>query len=229
MATAEVQVPSYDRAEPGSYKLPIATFPKTESVAEVNADDVANGWVLRFNKSIQEPSDAVINQIFLKDSYWRDQLSLSWDFHTLQGPEKILSFLRAGPIRIKSISLDRSNPLRKPNISAFDAHGNVTGVASFLNVESDVGTGRGLVRLVQDLGDGGKWKAFTLFTAIHELKGYEESVNRNRPKGVEHGYHHERTNWQERRQATENFDSGLEPTVLIIGISGTHPLIIVCH
>lgn len=219
MATAEVQIPSCDRREPGSCKLNTATFPQTESAAGVNAHDIADEWVLYFNKSLREPSDDTINRLFLKESYWRDQLALSWDFHTFHGPEKILTFFRSGPIRIKSISLDCSNALRQPNISGFDAHGKVNGVVSFLTVETDVGNGRGLVRLVQDLEDGGKWKAFTLFTAMHELKGHEETVKGNRPNGVEHGAQQGRKTWQERRKAMENFEDGLEPTVLIIGPS----------
>jgi len=96
-----------------------------------------------------------------------------------------------------------------------DFHGEVKGVGSFLIIETDVGRGRGIVRLLQD--HDGKWKAFTLFTAMHELKGHEETVRGNRPHGVDHGGKPGRKNWQERRNATENFDGELEPTVLILG------------
>lgn len=221
MATAEVQVPSFNRLEPGSCRIDAAAFPKTESVAGVNANEIANEWVSRFNQFLRSSSDVSISQLFLKESYWRDQLALSWDYHTLQGPEKILSFFRSGPTRMKSAALDLSNSLRQPSISGFDAYGNVNGVVSFLTVETDVGVGRGLMRLVQDLEDGGAWKAFTLFTAMHELKGYEETVKGNRPLGVEHGEKQGRKNWQERRKATENFDGDLQPAVLILGMSRT--------
>ena len=92
-----------------------------------------------------------------------------------------------------------------------------TGVESFLNIETDVGKGPGIVRLLQDQQDRGHWKAFTLFTAMHELKGHEETVRGNRPHGVAHGGTPGRLNWQERRTATENFEGDLEPTVLILG------------
>ncbi len=49
-------------------------------------------------------------------------------------------------------------------------------MASFLTIETDMGRGTGLVGLLHDPEDGGKWKAFTLFTAMHELKGHEETV-----------------------------------------------------
>jgi hypothetical protein len=47
-----------------------------------------------------------------------------------------------------------------------DFTGKIMGVQSFLTVETDVGRGRGLVELLQDQQDGGKWKAFTLFTTM---------------------------------------------------------------
>ena len=89
-------------------------------------------------------------------------------------------------------------------------------MVSFLTIETDVGRGRGLVRLLQDQEDG-KWKAFTLFTTMHELKGHEETVRGRRPNGVIHGGQPGRKNWQERRKATENFEGDIEPTVLILG------------
>lgn len=217
MATAAVQVPSSNRLEPGSCSLKAATFPKTEPVAGINATTVVDGWVSAFNKALTEPNGSAIGQLFLKESYWRDQLALSWDYHTLKGPESITSFLSSGPIRIRSLEVDQSNALRQPNISGFDPQGQVNGVVSFLTVETDVGSGRGLVRLLQDVEDGRKWKSFTLFTAMHQLEGHQETIRANRPKGVDHGEQVGRENWQQKRKAMENFDDGLEPTVLILG------------
>jgi len=87
-------------------------------------------------------------------------------------------------------------------------------VQAFLKVDTDVGRGAGLVRLVQE---NGTWKVFTLFTYLTELKGHEEAVGKKRPNGVEHGEHISRKNWLDRRNAEENFENGQEPTVLILG------------
>lgn len=92
--------------------------------------------------------------------------------------------------------------------------GDVHIVQAFLRIETDVGKGDGIVRLVYDQGS---WKAYTLFTCLKELKGHEESVGKNRPQGVEHGEHTSSLNWLDRRKAEQNFDDGLEPTVLILG------------
>ena len=81
-------------------------------------------------------------------------------------------------------------------------------------MQTDVGSGAGIVRLVQD---DGKWKVFTLFTCLMELMGYEEVTGERRPFGVEHGERASRENWLDQRNAEKNFEDNQEPTVLILG------------
>ena len=219
MATAAVEsIPSYNRVEPGSNQLKAATYPEVKPVAEANVKTVVSDWLHSLNDALSHHRYEVLKQFFLPESCWRDQLGLSWDYHTLQGPEKIISFLKTTPKgpRIESLEIDNTNSTRQPSVAAVDFKGNVNGIASFLTVETDVGRGRGMVRLLQDQKDG-KWKAFTLFTAMLELKGHEETVKRNRPQGVDHGGQPGRKNWQQRRDAMANFEGGNGPTVLILG------------
>jgi hypothetical protein len=211
-----VEVPSCNRVEPGSFPLTIASFPKVAPPRSTDANSVATQWVESFNKTLASLELAGIPELFLPESYWRDQLCLSWDFHTLHGPEKIVSLLSKSKngSRIKSLALDTSSKLRSPTASVLDADGHVHTVQAFLKVDTDVGRGAGLVRLVQE---NGTWKVFTLFTYLTELKGHEEAVGKKRPNGVEHGEHISRKNWLDRRNAEENFEDGQEPTVLILG------------
>lgn len=219
MATAAVQTPSCNRVEPGSSHLAAANYPKANPSEPVELEKVAQEWVTSFNDVLKSGHFSSLEKLFLKESYWRDQLCLSWNFHTFNGPDKMVAFLNKAPkgVRLHSIDLDTSSKLRAPSVSAVDFSGKVMGVQSFLTVETDVGRGRGLVRLLQDQEDGGKWKAFTLFTTMHELKGHEETIRGRRPNGVDHGGQPGRKNWQERRVAQQNLDGGVEPTVLIIG------------
>ena len=220
MATAAVEIPSYNRVEPGSNPLKSAEYPVSNAPSETDVYKIASEWANGLNTTLSSQDYNSLKQLFLPGSCWRDQLGLSWDYHTFNGPEKIISFLKSSPkgSRIKSINIDNSSSLHSPHISAADFSGKVKGVESFLKIETDVGKGPGIVRLLQDQHDGGKWKAFTLFTAMHELKGHEETVRGNRPLGVAHGGHLGRRNWQEKRTATENFEGDMEPTVLILGI-----------
>ncbi|KAH7417800.1 hypothetical protein BKA64DRAFT_652899 [Cadophora sp. MPI-SDFR-AT-0126] len=206
-------VPSSDRCEPGSFPLVTAQFPAASKPKPVDANDIAANWVSAFNKYISNPSIESLSKLFLTESYWRDQLCLTWDFHTLSGPAKIHSLLIANPSRITSISLDTSSSYRSPKTASLD-NGKVQVVQAFLKVETDVGAGEGFVRLVEEAG---VWKVFTLFTFLKSLNGFEESVGKKRPNGVKHGEHDSRENWADRRRIEEEFDNGEEPTVLILG------------
>ena len=124
--------------------------------------------------------------------------------------------------RVLSLAVDDSSALRKPAIAPIDFAGEVKGISSFLTIETDVGRGRGIVRLCKDSNDG-QWKAFTLFTAMHELQGYEEGVGHRRPDGVQHGANPGRQNWKDRRGVESEYADGREPTVLIIGIKVGKP------
>ena len=76
------------------------------------------------------------------------------------------------------------------------------------------------MRLLPDSSENGRWKAYTLFTVLQELKGHEELNCARRPQGVDHGAHEGRLNWQERRVAEQNLEGKEgenEPTVLIVG------------
>lgn len=226
MATAAVHIPSYNRVEHGSKQLKAASYPEINAPPTEDVHNIATKWVESLNEALQSSNYERINQLFLPGSCWRDQLGLSWDYHTFNGPERIISFLKrnaknTGP-RIKSIQVDDGSILHAPHVTAADYHGKVNDVLSFLKIETDVGRGPGVVRLVQD--KDGEWKAFTLFTAMHELKGHEETVGNRRPHGVAHGGQPGRKNWQERRDAMENFEEGNEPTVLILGEKKTSDL-----
>ena len=213
MATQTViKVPSSSRVEPGSFPLRLATLPSA-SPAPHDASSVAESWVASFNKVLGRPELANISEVFLPESYWRDQLCLSWDFHCLEGPEKIASLIKRSKngCRITSVSLDESTALRSPTISVL---GEAPIVQIFLTIETDVGHGKGVVTLAND---GGKWKAFTLFTFLEGLQGHVEATGKKRPNGVKHGENISGKNWLDRRNAEEEFEGGEEPIVLIVG------------
>ena len=220
MATTVMELRSSNRVLRGSHAVTQVHYPRSIGTlsAGLDAEAVVSEWVYLFNAHPQ-PEGPSLSQLFLQKSYWRDLLCLTWDFHTLEGPEKIAGLLKTQTAgwRIKSLAIDNSSDVGKPKIAAVDFEGDLKCVQSFLTVETDVGRGRGLVRLLQDSEDEGRWKAFTLFTALQELKGHEELNRERRPTGTEHGSHPERKNWQERRIAEANFEGQLQPAVLIVG------------
>ncbi|KAL8984183.1 MAG: hypothetical protein Q9205_001791 [Flavoplaca limonia] len=179
---------------------------------------VASAWLEGFNHLLTG-HDQNIKALFLDASYWRDLLCTTWNFHTYYGSSKIMSVLKGSDqkCRVQLLDLDLSSDIKKPTLCPIDFHGSLQGVQAFLKVETKLGRGRGLVKLVQDARDAGKWKAFILFTTLEQLEGHEESINARRPTGVDHGSHPGRLNWQERRIVEANCEGSYEPTVLIIG------------
>ncbi|KUJ16603.1 FAD/NAD(P)-binding domain-containing protein [Mollisia scopiformis] len=208
-------VPSSERVEPGSFPLISAKLPTVDDSSPVDVDDVAAKWVEAFNKSIGSADLSAISEVFLDESYWRDQLCLSWDMHTLHGPQKIVELLKKSEkgCRIKSLALDKSSHIRSPKTAKLGIEAKIPNVQAFLTVKTDVGNGQGLVRLVNQ---DGQWKAFILFTFLKELTGFEEISGRKRPLGAEHGGHTSKQNWLDKRKTEESFESE-EPTVLIVG------------
>jgi hypothetical protein len=180
---------------------------------------IAKQWLSSFLHFLSSGDDSNLPRLFLENSYWRDHLCLSWDLRTFHGPAKINSFLAAHPkgIRIKSVGIDESRS-GSVVVAPVDFYGDVEGVQIALTVSTDVGSGRGVAKLVKDETDG-QWKVFTLYTALESLTGHEEKVGSRRPNGVTHGAEKGRRSWKERRDAEQECGVGEEPIVLIIGIS----------
>ncbi|KAH7232053.1 hypothetical protein FSOLCH5_008726 [Fusarium solani] len=220
MAAAAIDVPSYMRTVPGSINIPVAKFPApSKTPASSDPQEVAAALVENINQAVQKHDYPALARLFTDDGYWRDHLALSWVFRTVQGPSAILDFLKSAAgskdgFRLKSISIDNNSAVRSPKTIPIDGPATVFGVQFFFTIETALGTGQGLARAVEH---NGEWKIFTLYTRLQEFKGYEESINEHRPKGVEHGGKPGRKNWAQRRAAAANFEDGSEPAVLIIG------------
>ncbi|KAL8670750.1 MAG: hypothetical protein Q9168_004729 [Polycauliona sp. 1 TL-2023] len=220
MAAAAVEIPPSNHGIPGSKMLQHVDLPDISSTKSEPTDPhaVVTSWLESFNRLIAGEAPGS-QPLFLDASYWRDLLCTTWNFHTYHGASKIISVLDGTDqkCRLQVLHLDSSSDVKKPTVCPIDFNGNLQGVQAFLTLETTLGRGRGLVKLVQDANDRRKWKAFILFTVLEQLKGYEESINSRRPTGVDHGSHPGRLNWQERRNVEANCEGSFEPTVLIVG------------
>lgn len=219
-ATSKTQatLPSSQRCEPGSINPPVAKWPKSAPDGPVDAVGVAQDVIATFNSHLgRTPSKEAaqsIASLFLEDSYWRDHLALSWDLRTLKTSAQIAAFLE-GNSSLTAIEVDASTAYRAPKVAEFSSEGKCKGILSYVTFTTQLGRGRGVVRLVEE---SGMWKIWTLFTSLGELKGFEEPRGPRRRNGVEHGYHEGRRNWLDRRREEENFTAS-DPEVIIIGKS----------
>lgn len=209
--------PSSQRCEPGSVNPPIAKWPKSAADGPVDAAAVVQGIITKLSTHLNEgPSKQAAEHaasLFAEDSYWRDHLALSWDLRTLKTKGSIAAFLVENS-SITGIEVDASTAYRAPKVAVFSPDGTCKGIQSYLKVTTKLGRGRGIVKLVEDVGE---WKIWTLFTALEELTGFEEPRGARRPTGVQYGYHHRRKNWLDRREDEKAFKDS-DPDVLIIGM-----------
>ncbi|KAF4997588.1 hypothetical protein FDECE_12044 [Fusarium decemcellulare] len=206
---------SKDRIVPGSFKLPSGVFPPS-STSLVDPDEVSSLLVQQLNKAIQSNDKQAIGQVFHENSYWRDHLCLGWDLRTLKSRERIAQYV-VDSINLTSIDIDRTTTFRAPKHGPIDgiygAASSVSGIEFFINVDTKVGSGRGVIKLAEV---DGQWKIFTVFSTLQELKNHEERVGHRRPNGAAHGEHIGRQNWQDRRNISKEYENH-EPTVLIVG------------
>ncbi|CBX94098.1 similar to flavoprotein containing monooxygenase involved in K+ transport [Plenodomus lingam JN3] len=212
MGVGDESLPSSERPEFGSVNIALGEYPATSTDSNVDANQVADDIIAQFNNALLKRDDAATAALFLEDkSYWRDHLALTWELRTIKGRGKIEQYLESAKVLLTKVSVDRSSPVRAPKFGPIDGWGDVNGITFFINLETDVGRGDGVVALAEDHG---VWRIFTMYTLLKELKGYEEPVGHRRPRGVKHGGDPNRKNWAELREEERK---NIEPTVLVVG------------
>jgi cation diffusion facilitator CzcD-associated flavoprotein CzcO len=212
MGVGDASITSSERPEYGSVNIPLGEYPASSKSESVDVKKVADDIVSKLNDALSSRDNNAIATLFLTDkSYWRDHLALTWDFKTSKGVQNIKRLLDDAKVRLIQIEVDNSSAFRAPKFGPIHDWGDVNGISFFIQFETEVGRGEGVVNLAEE---DGQWKLFTMYTALRELKGHEEPVRHRRTRGVKHGGDPARKNWKERREAEKE---SLEPKVLIIG------------
>jgi putative flavoprotein involved in K+ transport len=167
----------------------------TEPAAQVDH------WLSSFEDALARGDAEAASELFLENSYWRDLVALTWNLKTVEGPEGVKDMLEA--------TLASARPR---GFATTDEPTEADGVTEgWFEFETETGRGHGILRL----RDG---KAWTLLTALRELKGFEEPRGAARPHGVEHGAARDRETWLEaRRREAEELGYTRQPYVVIIG------------
>jgi putative flavoprotein involved in K+ transport len=161
----------------------------------------AAAWLASFAKSLEAGDIAAAKNLFLEDCYWRDLLAFTWNIKTFEGRDAIREMLAA------TIASTKPTGWRLTGEATSD-RGTVEAWFSF---KTRVAAGTGCLRL----RDG---KCRTLFTAIEDLKGFEEKSGASRPLGVRHKADRQRETWSEaRRREQEELGDSEQPYCLVIG------------
>ena len=180
------------------------------------ADDISvavDNWLAQFEDALTRADDGSLETLFHPESYWRDVLALSWNIQTINGAAGILKELQARAPRMVpsgfAIDPDRRAPrqVMRAGTNAIEA---------IFKFETAVGRGSGIIRLIPDTADGNRLKAWTLLTELGELKGFEEQLGVERPRGNAYSRDFRGPNWLDLRKASAGY-ADRDPIVLVIG------------
>jgi putative flavoprotein involved in K+ transport len=165
------------------------------------AQRTAQAWLDQFNQAVNAGDAQAAANLFAPVSFWRDLIAFTWNIKTVENPSGVHDMLAATLDHVRPVTFALAEPPTESDGV----------IEAWLTFETKIGRGEGLLRLQ----DG---KAWTLLTALAELKGHEEPKNMRRPMGAEHGVRRGRQSWQEQR-AAEAGTLGYEtqPYVLVVG------------
>lgn len=187
-------------ALPTLERLGVSVLPEVDPAA------VAQAWFGTFANFVQKTDvDGILGQL-VDDAFWRDILSLTWDFRTFFGRNRIQRFLidRLATTKLSNLQLDaNSATLGRP-------YPDIAWVQGSFTFSTAVGTGSGIFRLV--LTPNSDWKAHNIFTNLEGLHGFPELSGPLREKESKFG------TWPEqRRRERECEDPDQQPVVIIAG------------
>ncbi|AQT78544.1 FAD-dependent oxidoreductase [Mycolicibacterium litorale] len=171
--------------------------PQTDLTPQQRVD----AWLADFESALADRDIDRAVAKFATDSFWRDLVSFTWNIKTVEGRDQIAGMLSA---RLADTAPSGFRTRETPT-----ADGEVT--SAFIEFETAVGRGTGHLRLKGD-------QAWTLLTALQELKGFEEAKGPSRVMGAVHGDDPDPRSWAEKR-ADEEAQLGwtVQPYVLVIG------------
>ncbi|PLW17999.1 hypothetical protein PCANC_07186 [Puccinia coronata f. sp. avenae] len=182
------------------------------SAAQSPSNQVVD-WLASLQWCLENQDIDQFVDLFADDGYWRDILTIELDFNSLS-KSSIKSYLSHHQLSLpplKNLALDRPDQL------VITPEGRIR---SFIQFETDIYRGTGVVILTDSRVTSTHSKAFLFFSQIWEVKGHEEKLGFRRPLGVPTGTHAEGRplTWLEtRNQSAERYKNGVDPTVLILG------------
>jgi len=172
---------------------------------------LAGRWLAKFESALSEDDAALLRSLFHPDCHWRDLLALTWHIRTVSGQAAVVRHLMAHAAQARPRDF-RTDPERTAPRHVTRA--GTKCVEAIFRFETDQGQGSGVVRFF--LEKENETKAWTLLTALDELKGREEQVGRLRPTGQSYSLEFGGPNWFDLRKSAAEY-AGRDPAVLVVG------------
>jgi len=170
------------------------------------ADDtvrLTETWLEDFGPALADGDERRLAALFHADSHWRDVLALTWRIQTVNGGAAIAAALAAHGGRARGFRIDPGRAAPRTVTRA----GRET-IEAILAFETADGRGDGVLRLMPD--PDGRPKAWTLLTALEELRSDERS------RGKAHARDFRGPNWLDLRRDAAAY-AHRDPAVLVVG------------
>lgn len=172
---------------------------------------IAEAWLAAFNTALAGKCYRAAAEMMIADCYWRDLLTFGWEFRTCHGIDEI----EAGLARYyDSAGSDGLRLENDPTLGRLGEFGKT--IEFFVSFTTNVAVGRGHVRLLAAPNEPSTFKAFTLFTALKDLKDFPELMRREKPRDGMPIPARDSQNWLDRRNKIREF-SERDPDVIVIG------------
>jgi putative flavoprotein involved in K+ transport len=172
-----------------------------EPTAATTPQQRVDAWLADFEAAMAVRDIDRVTQKFATDSYWRDLVAFTWNIKTVEGRDGVADMLAA--------RLSGTDPSGFRTRETPTEDGDVT--SAFIEFETAVGRGTGHLRLKGD-------QAWTLLTALQELKTHEERKGPTRVLGAVHGSDPDPRSWAEKRADEEaSLGRAVQPYVVVVG------------
>ena len=175
---------------------------------ETTLAETVEGWLARFERALAKTDAALLSRLFHPDSYWRDLLAFTWEIRTLSGADAIAGELQAhvGHLAPRHFALAPGlTPPRRVKRAGTLA------IEAIFRFETAVGRASGVLRLTPASGDSHDLRAWTLLTAVEDMKGHER-VGRSRPTGQSYARDFRGPNWLDQRRSAAQYADRTRPS-----------------
>ena len=164
-----------------------------------------DAWLADFETALATRDIGRAVGMFAVDGFWRDLVSFTWNIKTMEGQAAIADMLTQ---RLTGTDPSRFRTRETPTEDA----GVLT---AFIEFETAAGRGTGHLRLREQDGADTAW---TLLTALQELKNHEERRGATRVLGAVHGDDPDPRSWAEKKAEEEAaLGYSRQPYTLVIG------------
>ena len=178
---------------------------------DISATSTAKTWLHDFEAALNSGDAARIAALFAPECHWRDILAFTWNLRTASGAaaiaERLLPALSRTAPRELRLAAGRTPPRRVKRAGT-------EAIEAIFAFETEVGPCNGVVRLVSEGGEPPR--AWTLMTALDEIRGHEDPANGQRWQDVDWKRNFGGENWLDRRNKARAY-ADHDPVVLVVG------------